>query len=160
MKQKKYISKKEALQKLQRYCAYQERCHQEVRTKLLGLGIYGDELEEIIVELIQENFLNEERFAKSYARGKYRFKKWGRLKIQRELKQRHISAYCLRKAMEEIDEEEYLEILQKLLHRKYEQLGAENTFANKQKMAAHAMRKGFESDLIWTSIHELLEEKD
>ncbi len=107
-KPKKYISQAEALQKLQRYCAYQDRCHSEVRSKLLDLGIYGDELEEIIAELITDNFLNEERFARSYARGKFNIKKWGRHRIKQELKRRQITDYCLRKAMEEIEETDYL----------------------------------------------------
>ena len=114
---KKYISKDDALSKLQRYCAYQDRCHQEVRSKLLDLGIYGDDLEEIISDLISENFLNEERYARSYARGKFRIKRWGRMRIQQELKQRKISAYCLRKAMEEIEEEEYEQTLRTILEK-------------------------------------------
>jgi regulatory protein len=106
-KKKKYISKDDALLKLQAYCAYQDRCHSEVRSKLLDLGIYGDDLEDIIVALIEDNFLNEERYARSYARGKFRIKQWGRLRIRRELKFRKISDYCIRKAMEEIDENDY-----------------------------------------------------
>ena len=116
--QKKYHSKEEALDKLQRYCAYQDRCHQEVRSKLLDLGIYGEDLEEIIVQLISDNFLNEERFARSYARGKFRIKRWGRNRIWQELQKRQISDYCLRKAMEEIDEAEYQKTLWELLEKK------------------------------------------
>ena len=93
-KAKKYISPEDALAKLQRYCAYQDRCHQEVRTKLIDLGVFGDTLEEIITDLIKDNFLNEERFARSYARGKFRMRKWGRIKIRQELKLRKISDYC------------------------------------------------------------------
>ena len=115
---KKYTSKAEALSKLQGYCAYQDRCHQEVRSKLLDLGIYGNDLEEIMADLIQENFLNEERYARSFARGKFRIKKWGRNRIRRELKMRDISDYCLRKAMAEIEEEEYLKTLRKVLEKK------------------------------------------
>ena len=96
----KWVSKEEALAKIQRYCAYQDRCHQEVRTRLLDMGVYADWLEEIIVQLIEENFLNEERFARSFARGKFRIKQWGRNRIRQELKKRNISAYCIRMAME------------------------------------------------------------
>jgi regulatory protein len=78
MAKSSYVSKEDALKKLQRYCAYQDRCHQEARRKLLDLGIYGDDLEEIISELISDNFLNEERFARSFARGKFRIKGWGK----------------------------------------------------------------------------------
>ncbi len=107
---------------MQRYCAYQDRCHSEVRSKLLDLGIYGDELEEVIAELITDNFLNEERFARSYARGKFNIKKWGRIRIKQELKRRHITAYCLRKAMEEIEEEDYLKTLEGLIRKKADQM--------------------------------------
>ena len=102
----KWVSKEEALAKIQRYCAYQVRCHQEVRTRLLDMGVYADWLEEIIVQLIEENFLNEERFARSFARGKFRIKQWGRNRIRQELKKRNISAYCIRMAMEEIEEQD------------------------------------------------------
>ncbi|MDA7625775.1 RecX family transcriptional regulator, partial [bacterium] len=127
-KTKKYISKEDALYKLQKYCAYQERCHQEVRTKLIDLGCYGDDLEEVITSLITENFLNEERFAQSYARGKFRFKKWGRVRIRQELKFRKISTYCLKKAMEEINDEEYFEVIKTLLLKKNKVVRETNLF--------------------------------
>lgn len=148
-KPKKYISQLEALKKLQRYCAYQDRCHSEVRSKLLDLGIYGDELEEVIAELITDNFLNEERFARSYARGKFNIKKWGRIRIKQELKRRHITAYCLRKAMEEIDEEDYQQTLEGLIRKKADQMTNPYSFQNKQKLAAFVIRKGYESNLVW-----------
>jgi len=148
-KPKKYISQLEALKKLQRYCAYQDRCHSEVRSKLLDLGIYGDELEEVIAELITDNFLNEERFARSYARGKFNIKKWGRNRIKQELKRRHITAYCLRKAMEEIDEEDYQKSLETLIRKKADQMTKPFSFQNKQKLAAFVIRKGYESNLVW-----------
>nr|HPR30119.1 RecX family transcriptional regulator [Chitinophagales bacterium] len=94
------------LNKLRHYCAYQERCHEEVRTKLLSLKVYGDRLEEVISQLVQEDFLNEERYAKAYAGGKFRMQKWGRERIRKELRFRKISEYCIRQAMEEIPEED------------------------------------------------------
>ena len=112
------MTKLEALKKLQKYCAYQDRCHQEVRSKLLDLGIYGDDLENVMVELIEENFLNEERFARSYARGKFRIKKWGKVRILRELKQRQISAYCIRKGMEKLKKKNTKKFLIKLSRKK------------------------------------------
>lgn len=148
-KPKKYISQAEALQKLQRYCAYQDRCHSEVRSKLLDLGIYGDELEEIIAELITDNFLNEERFARSYARGKFNIKKWGRHRIKQELKRRQITDYCMRKAMEEIEEADYLNTLEELIRKKAEHMTDPFSFQNKQKLAAFVIRKGYESNLVW-----------
>ena len=147
--QKPFPGREIALQKLQRYCAFQERCHQEVRQKLYELSVYGDLLEEIVAELISDNFLNEERFARTYARGKFRTRSWGRIRIQQELKQRKVSDYCIRKGMEEIEEEEYLKTLQKVIAKKQAELAGEEQFAARQKTAQYAMRKGFESELIW-----------
>ncbi len=153
----KYISEDEALKKLQRYCAYQDRCHQEVRSKLLDLGIYGDALERVIVELIQENFLNEERFAKSYAGGKFRIKKWGRTRILRELKMRKISAYCIKKAMQEIEDDAYQKTLYQLLEKKNEFLREPNYYKRKKKLATYLIYKGYESHLVWAAINEVVE---
>ncbi len=153
--QKKYVSKADALAKLQRYCAYQDRCHKEVRSKLLGLGIYGDDLEEIMVDLIQENFLNEERYARSFARGKFRMKKWGRNRIRRELKMRDISGYCMKKAMAEIEEEDYKKTLTEILEKKEKLLKEKNEFARKNKLAQYAIGRGFESHLVWEAVNEM-----
>ena len=149
--------KDRALHKLQKYCAYQDRCHQEVRSKLLDLQIYGDDLEDIIVSLIEENFLDEERFARSYARGKFRMKKWGRVKIQQELKKRKISAYCLKKAMTEIEETEYIDTLFAIIEKKrkdYERK-EKNLFKLKGKIAKYVIGRGYESTLVWEMLREL-----
>ena len=148
-KRPKTITQEEALRRLQRYCAYQDRCHQEVRSKLLDLGIYGMELEEIIVELISDNFLNEERFACSYARGKFRIKRWGRIRIRQELKKRQISDYCIKKAMQEIEEETYRKALIDLLIYKKGLLKEPNEYQLRNKLAQYAFNKGFESKLVW-----------
>ena len=153
--EKKYISKEEALHKLQRYCAYQDRCHQEVRTKLLNLGIYGDDLEEIMAELIKENFLNEERFARSFARGKFRIKKWGRNRIKQELKMRNISGYCLRKAMTEIEEVDYLKTLKEVLKKKDGLLKEKDNFKRKNRLVKYGISRGFENKLIWEAVNEM-----
>ncbi len=144
-----------ALRKLQKYCAYQDRCHQEVRSKLLDLKIYGEDLENIIVQLIEENFLNEERFARSYARGKFRIKKWGRIRIQQELKKRRISAYCLKKAMEEIDEEDYLKTLRGLIEKKRNLIKEKKPYLLKNKLAKYLQGKGYESNLVWLELNKL-----
>jgi len=155
---KRIITEKDrALRKLQKYCAYQDRCHQEVRSKLLDLKIYGDDLEDIIVQLIEENFLNEERFARSYARGKFRIKNWGRTRILQELKRRKISAYCIKKAMEEIEEEDYEQTLLKLLEKKRKQLKEKKPFILKGKLAKYLIGKGYESGLVWTLVHKTIE---
>lgn len=153
---KKYISRDEALLRMQRYCAYQDRCHQEVRNKVLSLGIYGDDLEAILAELIAEDFLNEERFARSFARGKFRLKGWGRQRIMRELQQRQISDYCLRKALEEIDETEYRASLQDLLRRKAAATTGDDLFQQRGKVAAYATGRGFEAELVWELLREIL----
>ncbi|MCB0636012.1 MAG: RecX family transcriptional regulator [Lewinella sp.] len=153
---KPYLTKEQALQKLQRYCAYQDRCHQEVRFKLLDLGVYGDTLEEIMAELVEERFLDEERFARSFARGKFRMKQWGRVRIRRELKQRDISDYCIRQAMTEIDDAAYDNTLRELLRNRWLHYAQENDdFKRRQKTAAVALRRGFEPELVWAGIRQL-----
>ena len=152
---KKYHTKEAALNKMEHYCAYQDRCHSEVRTKLLDLGIYGDDLEEIIISLISDNFLNEERFAKSYARGKFRIKKWGKVRIRQELKFRKISDYCLRKAMEEIPDDEYEETLKAVLIKKNKLIRETNDFKRKVKLTKYAQSRGFELGLILDVMGEL-----
>ena len=152
----KDLTPEEALAKLQRYCVYQDRCHQEVRNRLLELGMRGDELEAVIAELISENFLNEERFARSYARGKFRMKYWGRNRIRLELKKRNISEYCIRKAFEEIEEEGYLPQLRQLFENKKKQIKAKgNLFIFRQKLAQYALRRGFEPELVWKIVKEV-----
>lgn len=150
----KYISKDEALAKLQRYCAYQDRCHKEVRTKLLDLGMRGHDLEEIMADLIIENFLNEERYARSFVRGKYRIKKWGRTKIRRELKQKNISAYCMKMGFSEIEEEEYYNNLVSILEKKAPLTKAPNTYHRNAKLAKFAIQKGYEPHLVWEVVKE------
>ena len=153
-----HMTKEEALDKMQRYCAYQDRCHQEVRSKLLSLKIYGDWLEEIMTELIKEGYLNEERFARNYARGKFRIKGWGKQRITRELKSRAISDYCIRKAMEEVDEEGgYEDQLRQHLQKYYE--SRKEKYAApllRKKLYAHGIAKGYESVLINQIIESLL----
>ena len=150
-----WVSKEEALAKMQRYCAYQERCHEEVRSKLLNMGVYSDWREEIIVQLIEENFLNEERFARSFARGKFRIKQWGRNRIQQKLKKRKISDYCVRKAMEEIEEADYRSTLETALVKKNISLDEEDAYQRKAKLARYAVSRGFESELAWQLINDM-----
>jgi regulatory protein len=154
---KKYISREEALRQMQRYCAYQDRCHLEARRKLLDLGIYGQDLEEILLALIEEKFLDEERFARSFARGKFQIKGWGRIRITSELKQRQISPYCLRKAMEEIDPEAYLQKLEQQLRTRAEQYnnGPSNPFEIRQRLAQYGIRKGFEPEIVWETLKKI-----
>lgn len=137
---------------MQRYCVYQDRCHQEVRNKLLGLGVYGDTLEQVIAQLIGDNFLNEERFACSYARGKFRMRQWGRRKILQGLKKHQISEYCIRKAMLEIEEDDYRKTLERVLEKKLPLTKAPNTYQRNSKLGVYAIGRGFEADLVWEMI--------
>lgn len=141
--------------KLQRYCAYQERCHQEVRSKLLNMGVYGQDLESVMAELIADNFLNEERFARSFARGKFRMKQWGRQRIVRELKNRSVSEYCIRQALREIPDEDYRVSLEELLQKKLRTIRESDPFKRRGKVAAYAVRRGFEPELVWEMLESV-----
>jgi regulatory protein len=155
----KYLSLDEALLKMQQYCAYQERCQDEVRSKLIELGVYGVELENVIADLISENFLNEERFAKAFAGGKFRIKHWGRVKIVQELKLKKISEYCIRKALEsEINEADYKATLLEVLNKKSNLLSESDKFKKNQKLALYAMGRGFEIELIWDCLNNFSSE--
>ncbi|MCP4437880.1 MAG: RecX family transcriptional regulator [Aureispira sp.] len=152
----KYLSYDEALAKLQRYCAYQERCHKEVRNKLIELGIYGNDLENIICDLIEDKFLNEQRFANVYAGGKFRQKKWGKQKIKIELKKKYVSIRCIDQAIkEEIPEEDYYNTLVSIIKKKDKFLTAPNLFQRRQKLAKYTISKGYESWLVWEVLKEL-----
>lgn len=148
MLQKKYLTKEQALQKLKHYCAYQERCHSEVKEKLYNLGVWKKEHDEIISNLIEENYLNEERFAIAYAGGKWRVKQWGRVKIKYELKQKRVSEYCIKKAMKQIDNDDYTRVLSKLAKEKYAALKSEQYLIRKKKTMDYLIGKGFEMDLV------------
>ena len=149
---RKQLSKKEAKLKAADFCAYQERYQQEVRNRLYEYGLHQDEVEEVLSDLISDGFVNEERFAKAYAGGKFRIKKWGRLKISRELKQRKISDYCVKKGLEEIDEEDYKNTLDDLILRKAGSIQEENSFLLNRKVATYLIGKGYEPEYVWTSI--------
>ncbi len=155
MAYKKQLSQKEAVTRLAKYCAYQERSQQQVRNKCYELGLYSNDVEEVIAELITEGFINEERFAQSYVGGKFRLKKWGRIKILAGLQQHRLSNYCINKAMDEISEAEYLTTLNELLEKKTESLDEENTYILHQKVARFAINKGFEPELVWKLINEI-----
>ena len=151
---RKQLTKEQSLQKLRHYCGYQERCHAEVKTKLYELGIRKADHDEIIATLIEENYLNEERFAISFARGKFRMKQWGRVKIKYELKQKQVSEYCVRKALEQINEEEYKKTLQHLYEEKWNSLkGETNRFAKLTKARDYLLQKGYEVDLVMAFIN-------
>ena len=139
----------QALPKAKHYCAYQERCHSEVKDKLYGFGLNRKEVDEIISILIGENYLNEERFAIQFAGGHFRSKQWGRVKIKYQLKQKQVSEYCIKKALKTIDEDDYLKTLQKLFDAKLKTLKSEkNIFIKKRKLQDYLLQKGFEGELV------------
>ena len=140
---KKYWNQNEAYTNIKKYCAYQERCHSEVRSKLLEHGIYGYLLEELIAKLITENFLNEERFAIQFAGGKFRMKQWGKVKITHELRLRKVSEYCIKSALAEIDSDHYLQSLSRILDYKKTTLqGLSDTKMN-ARLTEFALSKGY-----------------
>jgi regulatory protein len=150
---KKYFTSSQALERSKKYCAYQERSQQEVRHKLLQLGQYGNDLENIIVKLIEEGFLNEERYAMAFARGKYKMKSWGRNKIIQQLKSKGISEYCINKAMQQISKDDYKLTLLKTFKKKAATLKNLNSFAHKQKLSSFLIRKGYEPEMVWEAIN-------
>ena len=145
---KKQLTPGQALQKLRHYCAYQERCHSEVKEKLYSLGVFKKDLDGIIATLIEEGYLDEERFALAFAGGKFRIKQWGRVKIKYELKQKRVSDYSINKALKQINEKEYIAVLKKLAEDKYASLKNEQPFLRKKKTMDYLLQKGFEGEMV------------
>ena len=145
------------LQKAASYCAYQERTQDEVRQRLKKWNVWGEDADEIIAELISSNYMSEERFAKTYAGGKFRMKNWGKMKIKQELHRRGLSDYSIEKGMKEIGDAAYLTGLKELLAKKKLLLDKTETdkFKLKQKLARFALGKGYESELVWKVIEEM-----
>ena len=145
----KNIGTEAAFRKIKHYCAYQERNHAEVKKKLYGYGLYKNEVEELISKLIEENYLNEERYAIAYAGGKFRVNKWGKTKIQYEMRQKQLSPYCIKKGLAAISDEDYEKCLQKLAFDKLKLLKSEkNIFTKKQKLQNYLVGKGYEFDWV------------
>jgi regulatory protein len=151
------ITAEKALIKLYKYCAYQERCQQEVREKIFSMGLRKEEVESIIVRLIEENFLNEERFAIAFSGGKFRINQWGRVKIKHALKQHDISEYCIRKAMQVIDMDDYEKLIDVLIKKKNKQLNDSNKLARAKKIQSYMYAKGFEQELVMPKLRVALD---
>ena len=147
--ERKNIGTAEAFRKIKHYCAYAERSHAEVKKKLYGFGLYKTEAEELLSQLIEENYLNEERFAVAFAGGHFRMKSWGKQKIKYELKQKGVSEYCIRKALAGIPDEDYRKTLETLSAAKLLTLaGEQNIFTKKKKLQNYLVGKGYEFELI------------
>ena|ERR1700741_1400138 len=155
-KKQKITDPKLALDKMRNWCAYQERCQSETRNKLYELGLWPEAVEDVIASLITENFLNEERFAKAYAGGKFRIKKWGRAKIKAALKQKKLTDYCINKGLKEIDETDYIKTLEKLLTERAKKINEKNAVRRNYKLLQYAYSKGYEQDLVM----EILKHED
>lgn len=162
------LTPEQALSKARNWCAKQERSHSEARTKLYRWGFKTRDVENILAELITSGFISEERFAKQYAGGKFRMKKWGRLKIVNHLKKKNVSEYCINKGMDEIGEKEYLQSLKNLLQKKAKSLEEKpanakapaggNTLIKKNKLARYLVGKGYEAELVWEELNLFFEE--
>ena len=158
---KKLFTKEQVYQKLRHYCAYQDRCHSEVKTKAYSFGLRKPDVEELTSKLIEENCLNEERFAKAFAGGKFRIKQWGRIKIRAELKNKQISHYCIMAALDEIDDYKYKETLHKLAVKRWNSIKGPGTnlFVKMTKTRDHLLFKGYEANLVAFEVKTLAEKQ-
>jgi regulatory protein len=140
----------QALEKMRHFCAYQERCHEEVRLRLRAFPLTADEMEAVVSKLIEDDFLNEERFAVAWAGGKFRMLQWGRVRIRYELKRKGIGEYNIRKGLAAIDEEDYIATLERMARARWEteRRGSGHELLKRQRLTAFLVRKGFEPDLV------------
>ncbi|MDG2193694.1 MAG: regulatory protein RecX [Polaribacter sp.] len=159
MKKNTYFSVEELKRKLERYCVYQDRCHQEVERKFREFSVIPEAKELIFLHLLEHDFLNEERFSKSYARGKFSIKKWGKQRIVRELKFRDISEYNIKIALKEIDEAVYLSTVYSITEKRNALITEENVFKRRKKLTDFLLRKGYEYDLIYRTVKTVIESR-
>ena len=152
---KDVFSVKEALQKIEYFCSYQERCHEEVVAKLRTMKMDRDEIDQIMVQLLATNFINEERFACSFSRGKHRIKQWGKIRIINELKSKKISQTIINTALKEITPEEYSATFHTLAERHWESIRETNKAKKQKKFCDYLLRRGFESNLVYEKMKEL-----
>lgn len=155
-KKKKSYTVDQIKTKIENYCVYQDRCHKEVEQKMWEYQLIPEARELILLSLMKDNFLNEERFSKSYARGKFRIKSWGKPRIIRELKFRDISAYNIKTALKEIDEEEYIKTIYRITENRNAVISETNIYKRKKKLIDFLMRKGFENELIYKVVNEVV----
>jgi regulatory protein len=152
---KKQVTTEEALQKLKHFCGYQERSHYETQQKLYSLGLYKKDVEILLSQLIEENYLNEERYAQAFVSGRFRIKQWGRIKIKYELQLHKVSSYNITKALKSIDETDYLATLQALAVKKWASLKSEQYLNRQAKTTSFLMQRGFEPNLIAAAIAKI-----
>ncbi len=142
-------------QKMEYFCNYQDRCHDEVNSKLFTYKLFENERNEVIVYLIENDFLNETRFACSFARGKHRISHWGRIRITNELKFKHISAFNIKTALKEFSDDEYFETFEKLAERMWDNIQEKTVPKKRKKFTDYLLRKGFESNMVFEKVKEL-----
>ena len=152
---RKSYNLEQALSRLQRYCAYQDRCHIEVERKLTKMRMIPQAKEQIIMSLIEDDYLNEERFALAFVKGKFRIKKWGRIRLKAELKKRKISKYLIKSALEQISEKDYLFTFEELADRKANSIKANSILLKKKKLADYLIYRGWESNLVYKKVNQL-----
>ncbi len=152
---RKSYTLEQALSRLQRYCTYQDRCHIEVERKLTEMRMISQAKEQIIMSLIEDDYLNEERFALAFAKGKFRIKKWGRIRLTAELKKRKISKYLIKSALEQISEKDYLFTFEELANRKANSIKADSILLKKKKLADYLIYRGWESSLVNNKVNQL-----
>jgi regulatory protein len=145
----------EAYSRIARFCAYQERSHHEIKEKLSGFGLSGDDADLLLTRLITDGFVNEERFAKAFAGGKFRMKKWGRIRIEIGLQAHHISSPCIAIGLREIDEDDYRKTLQQLISAKAATTNIEDAYQKWDVVSRYVIGKGYEPELVWETIREL-----
>jgi regulatory protein len=153
---KKTIDFVTAKAKIAKYCAYQERAHSEVTQKLYSYGLYSGQVEEILAWLISENYLNEERFAIAFAGGKFRVKKWGKIKIEQHLKFKKVSAYSINKALMLIDDDDYSRTLAQLIRQKWHAVVEKSSFETRHKVAQFVINKGYEPEDVWQLVKDII----
>ena len=156
MNEKKSYTLNEAIKKLEHYCAYQERCHKEVLEKLQQMHMIPEAIDIVVVHLIENKFLNETRFAETFANGKFKIKKWGRSRITFELKKKGISIFNINKAIESISEEEYYKTFNELAEKKVSLIKEANVFKKKKKFVDYFLYRGWESYLVYDKANELI----
>lgn len=152
----KTFSIEQAIKKLEYYCAYQERCHQDVEDKLYFMKLSKSSREIVMLHLLENDFLNEERFSRAYARGKFRIKKWGKQRITKELNAKNISDYNIKSAMKEIDESEYYRTFDKLAEKRFLELNETDIYKKRKKLANYLLYRGWESYLVYKKVVELI----
>lgn len=150
--EKKSYTFEEIKQKLINYCVYQDRCHAEVEQKMREFMLIPEAKDEILLYLIQENYLNEERFTRSYIRGKFSIKHWGRNKIRINLKQKQVSEKLINSCFDEIDEEDYFKAIKKIFEDYYSKQGGLQEYQKRSKTIKYLIGRGFEYDIIMQAI--------